>query len=541
VNLTSQAEASDPSRRQILVAFSGLLIAMLLAALDQTIVATALPTIAGDLGGINHISWVVTAYLLASTASTPVWGKIGDLYGRKRLLLAAIVIFLGGSAACGLAHNMAELVGFRALQGVGAGGLMTMATAVVGDLVPPRERGRYQGYIQATFAVASIAGPLVGGTLVDDTSWRWIFYVNLPVGAVALILTGAVLHVPQQRIAHKVDYAGAALLVAGVCCLLLVTVWGGQLYAWGSPQIAGLICGFAVLLLTLLVWERRVPEPILPLTLIATPVIAVASTTFFLVTCCLFATTVFLPLYMQIVQGQSAANAGLLLLPMLLSILLTTTVSGWIVTKTGRYKVFPVAGTFLVIVAMFLFSRLGANSTRLESTLYMVVMGLGFGMVTQVLVVAVQNSVAREQLGTATGTANFFRSLGGAIGVAVFGAVFAARLTHLLPLRLPASVARNVNPAALISSPAQVGHLPASVHTGVVESVAQSVHAVFLTAIPIAAVAFLVVITLREIPLRNWQSAGSPGGPRQPGARPSSVGQSPADQAPPDQAQGNAS
>jgi EmrB/QacA subfamily drug resistance transporter len=531
-----QPEAPNLSRRQILLAFSGLLLAMLLAALDQTITATALPTIAGDLGGINRLSWVVTAYLLASTATTPLWGKIGDLYGRKLLLMTAMVIFLAGSAACGLAQNLNELIGFRALQGIGAGGIMTMAMAVVGDLVSPRERGKYQGYIQAMFAVASIAGPLVGGALVDNTSWRWIFYVNLPIGVVALFLTAVVLQIPQRRIPHKVDYVGAALLVAGVCSLLLVTVWGGQLYAWGSPEIIGLIVGFAVLLAAFLLWERQVAEPILPLPMLATPVVAVASIVFFLATCCFFATTVFLPLYMQIVQGQSAANAGLLLLPMLLSILVTTTGSGWLITKTGKYKIYPVAGTFLMTVAMFLLSRLDASSSRLETTLFMVVMGLGFGMVTQVLVVAVQNTVPREQLGTATGTANFFRSLGGAVGVAVFGAIFASRLTHWLPLHLPASVARNVSPAALIGSPAQVLHLSASVHSGVVESVAQAVHVVFLTATPIAAVAFLVVLTLREVPLRKWdQKPQSPGGAPKANAAPNAVGQGPAGQA-----QGNA-
>lgn len=507
-----QRTMTAPNRRQILIAFSALIIAMMLGSLDQSIVATALPTIAGDLGGINHIAWVVTAFVLVATASTPLWGKAGDLYGRKQLLLAAIIVFLVGSAACGLAQNMNELIGFRALQGLGGGGLMTMAMAVVGDIVPPRDRGRYQGYIQGTFAVSLIAGPLVGGALVDNTSWRWVFYVNLPIGTIALLLTAVVLRVPQQRIRRKVDYAGAALLVACVCCLLLIAVWGGQVYGWGSAPIIGLICALVVLLAAFLAWERRVPDPALPLKLLATPVVAASSVTLFALTCCFFATLVFAPLYIQIVQGASATNSGLLLLPMMLTALAATTVSGWIITKTGRYKIFPVAGTFLVAVATLLLSRLTAGSTRLEATLFLVVIGVGYGLITQVLVIAIQNVVSRQQLGTATGAANFFRGLGGSVGAALFGAVFAARLAHWLPLRLPASMASRMNPAALINSPAQVRQLPAAVHTGVAVSVSQAVHAVFLTALPIAVVAFLAVLTLREVPLRRQHD-----GPQAPG------------------------
>jgi EmrB/QacA subfamily drug resistance transporter len=494
------------SRGQILVAFSGLLISMFLASVDQTIVATALPTIAGDLGGVDHIPWVVTAYLLASTSSIPLWGKIGDLYGRKSLLLIAIVVFLLGSAACGLAQDMYQLIGFRAVQGLGAGGLITLAMAVVGDLVPPRERGKYQGYIQATFAVASIAGPLIGGPLAAPSTWRWVFYVNLPIGAVAFFVCWFTLRVEQRRVPHKLDYLGAALLVAGVCSLLLVTVWGGQTYAWDSPTIITLIAAFAVLLVAFLVRESRAPEPILPLSMLATPVVAVASIALFMVTICFFAALVYVPLFMQVVQEATPVASGLLLLPMLLGTILTTTLSGWIITKTGRYKLWPIAGTLLLAGAMYLFTRLTADSSATETTIYLLVLGVGYGMITQVLVTAIQNTVDRRQLGTATGTANFFRSLGGAFGSAIFGTIFATGLAQRLTQQVPASVAARVTPGQLIGSPEQLRHLSAEVRRGIAESITQSVHVVFLVAIPIAAVAFLTVLALKEVPLRKWDA-----------------------------------
>lgn len=511
--MVPEETAQRPAHREVLVTFGALLLSMLLASLDQTIVATALPTIAGDLGGLQSLSWVVTAYLLATTATTPLWGKIGDLYGRKKIMGLAILVFLGGSALCGAAWNMSALVAFRAFQGIGAGGLIVMAMAIVGDLFTPRERGRYQGYIQAVFALASVAGPVLGGLFVDHLSWRWVFYVNLPLGVIALSVIGLTMRTPARRTQHRVDYSGAVLLVAAVCSLLLVTVLGGTHYGWTSPQILGLTLAFVLLTAVFVWWERRAAEPVLPLTLFTNPVIVVVDVVLFLATCCFFAANVFLPVYLQVVKHAAATNAGLLLLPMLLSIMLATTVSGRLVSRTGRYKVFPVAGAALVALAMFLFAQLDTATGQLTASALMIVMGLGYGLITQILVVAVQNVVPREQLGTATASTNFFRSLGGSVGVAVFGSVFSAALTGWLRGTVPAGSA-GVSGQALLTSPGQLARLPEPVRSGVAEAVANSLHAVFLTALPIAAVAFVVAIFLREVPLRQNRPGGSaPPGP----------------------------
>jgi len=492
------------SRRQILIAFSGLLLAMLLGSLDQTIVATALPTVVGDLGGLNHLAGVVTAYLLAATASTPIWGKIGDLYGRKSVFLVTIVIFLVGSALCGLAQNMGELIAFRAFQGLGAGGMMALAMAIVADLVSPRERGRYQGYIQAVFALASVAGPLLGGFFVDHLSWRWIFYVNLPIGVVALFVISTVLDLPAQPVRRTIDYLGAALLMAGVVSLLLITVWGGQEYAWDSPQIIGLAVAGPILLGAFLLQERRAPEPVLPLRLFRDPVFDVSSAALFVATCSLFAATVFMPLFLQIVTGASATNSGLLLLPLMLGILVTSIGSGRFIARFGRYKLFPIVGFALMTVGLMALSTIDWHTTRLEVSLHMLVFGLGFGMVTQVLVLAIQNAVDRRELGTATASANFFRAMGGSVGVAVFGAVFANRLSYWLPRSVPKHLLGHLSPTVLQSSPAVIHTLPPAVRDGVAQAVAHSVDTVFLVAAPIAAIGFLVVLFLQEYPLRTW-------------------------------------
>jgi len=325
---------------QILVVFIGLLLGTLLGALDQTIVATALPTIVAELGGLSQLSWVITAYLLASTVSIPLWGKLGDLYGRKRLFQLALAVFLAGSALCGIAGNIGQLIGFRALQGLGAGGLFTLAMAIVGELVTPRERGRYQGYIQAMFALASVAGPLIGGSVVDHLSWRWLFYVNLPVGAVALAVIGVTLNVPNQRLKHAIDYLGAALLAAAVTCLLLTLVWGGSVYPWSSPTIAVLLVATVVLTVAFVVRERRASEPVLPLALLRNPILAISSATLFFSTCAFFGAIVFLPLFLQLVRGDTATSSGLLLLPMMLGATVSAASSGRIISWTGRYKWF---------------------------------------------------------------------------------------------------------------------------------------------------------------------------------------------------------
>jgi EmrB/QacA subfamily drug resistance transporter len=494
--------SSPLSRRQVLLTFGGLLLAMLLASLDQTIVATALPTIVGDLGGLDQLSWVVTAYLLGATVTMPLWGRASDLYGRKALFIAAIAVFLSGSALSGAAQSLGELIGFRALQGTGAGGLMTLAMAIVGEIITPRERGRYQGYIQMVFVVASVAGPLLGGVFVDHLSWRWVFYVNLPIGAAALGLIVGALHLPAQRARVRIDYLGASLLAAAVSCVLLVTTWGGREYAWGSAEIAGLGAAAVVLLGAFVARERRAPEPVLPLRLFRDPVFDVVSAVLFLTTLAFFAAIVFMPVFLQIVTGASATDSGLLLLPLLLAGTASTAVAGRLMSRTGRYKVFPVAGLALMAVGLFLLSRMTAATTQATASLLLVVFGLGFGMVSQILTVAIQNAVDRRDLGIATASANLFRALGGSVGVAVFGAIFAARLDVWLPRELPSGGAP-VDASRLQASPETLQSMPVAVQDGVGAAVAHALQSVFLVAAPVAALGLLVVLFLREVPLRG--------------------------------------
>lgn len=510
MNRTTESAPASPAgltRGQVMVTFGGLLLAMLLASLDQTIVATALPTIVGELGGLDQLSWVVTAYLLAATVSMALWGRISDLYGRKRLFQAAIVIFLAGSALSGVAQSIGELIGFRALQGLGAGGLMTLAMAIVADIIAPRERGRYQGYIQMVFVLASVAGPLLGGLFVDHLSWRWVFYVNLPIGAVALAVISTTLHLPAGADGQRrIDYLGAALLGAGLTCVLLLTTWGGQQYAWDSAEIVGLGAAAVVLLLGFVAQERRTPEPILPLRLFSEPVFNVVSLVLLLATCAFFAVIVFIPLFLQAVTGASATGSGLLLLPLLLAATTSTAVSGRLISRTGRYKVFPAAGLALMAVGLFLLSRMDAATSRATASAFLIVFGLGFGMVSQVLTLAIQNAVERRDLGIATASANLFRALGGSVGVAVFGAIFTSRLALWLPRELPAAAER-IDAQTLQASPETLASLPVGVQEGVAHAVAHSLETVFLVAAPIAALGLLVVLLLKEVPLRG------PGGP----------------------------
>jgi EmrB/QacA subfamily drug resistance transporter len=485
--------------RQLALVFAGLMSGVLLAALDQTIVATALPTIVGDLGGLAHLSWVVTAYLLASTTSTPLYGKISDLYGRKSVFQAAIVIFLVGSALSGLAQTMGQLIAFRAVQGLGAGGLMALAIAIVGDVVSPRERGRYQGYIGAAFAVASVAGPLLGGFLVDHLSWRWAFYVNLPVGIAALLVTSVALDLPFRRNGHTVDYLGAALLVAGVTSALLVTVWGGDRYGWGSPEILGLAAAGVLLLGAFAAQERRASEPVLPPRLFRDPVFRVATAALFLIGVAMFGSIVFLPLFLQVVSGASATSSGLLLLPLMGGIVVSSVVVGRVISRTGRYRWYPVAGTALMTIAMGLLATMDAGTSRTTASWYVVLLGVGLGTVMPVMILAVQNAVDQRDLGTATSAATFSRSMGGSFGVAAFGAILASRLAQQLP---------GVDAEALQASPSQLRAMPPAARQAVVEAVANSLHVVFLAAIPVALAAFLVVLFLRERPLRESAHIG---------------------------------
>jgi EmrB/QacA subfamily drug resistance transporter len=489
--------------RRLAVAFGGLSAAMFVGALDQTIMATALPTIAGQLGGLTELSWVVSVYVLAAAASTPLWGKASDVYGRKRLLAVAIVAFIGFSALSGTAPSIGWLIAFRALQGIGAGGMMTLATASVADLVPPRERGRYQGYIQLTFLLASLAGPLLGGLFVDQLSWRWAFYVNVPIGLVALALLAISLPAGAVPREARIDYPGAALLASVVVAIMLIATWGGSRYGWGSAHILGLIGAALVLLAAFVVRERTAADPVLPLRLFADRVFSVVSAGAFVATLSLFAAIVFLPVFLQLVTGASAARAGLLTLPLLGASALSTIAAGQIMVRTGRYKIFPIIGLAMMSAGLLLFSTLGATGSRPTAALFMVVFGAGFGMVTQILMVAIQNAVSPREIGTATAAANLFRALGGSVGVAIYGAIFASGLRHWLLLELHGRVPRGITATRIQATPGQIHRLAPTIQHGIASAVGNSLHEVFLVAAAIALVGFVILLFLREQPLRG--------------------------------------
>jgi EmrB/QacA subfamily drug resistance transporter len=510
---TRPAETADQysylSHQQILVVLGGLMAGMFLAALDQSIVGTALPRIVSDLGGLEHLSWVVTAYLLTSTASTPLWGKVSDLYGRRPMFQTAIVVFLIGSLVAGAAGSMGVLIGGRAVQGLGAGGLIALALATIGDVIPPRERGRYQGYFGVVFGVSSVAGPLLGGWLTDGPGWQWIFWINIPIGLAALVVTSVALKMPTVRRQHSIDYLGATILVASVTSILLYTAWAGTQYGWTDPLSLTLLIGGIVLAAMFVFVETRNDEPIVPLRLfrnrVYTPTIIFTA----IMGLAMFGGIIFLPVYLQVVQGFSPTESGLALLPMVAGLFTTSISSGQLVTRTGRYKIYPILGAAVTGIALLLLSTLAVDTPYWVLAVYFFVFGAGLGLTLQIVVTAVQNAVERRDMGAATSSVTFFRSMGAAFGTAIFGAVLTNRLAHYLAASSGGSLPTGTDVSEMANNVQAIQRLPAELHAIVVDAWVKALHDVFLTAVPILAVAFVVAFFIPELPLRGAADGGS--------------------------------
>ena len=504
----STSKEARLTHRQILVIMSGLMLGMFLASLDQTIVSTALPTIVGDFHRSDLLSWVITAYLLASTATTPLWGKAGDLYGRKRVFQLAIVIFLVGSALCGAAQNMYELIGFRGLQGVGGGGLISLVFAIIGDVIPPRERGRYQGYFGAVFGVSSVVGPLAGGFFVDSLSWRYIFYINLPLGIIALIVTNRVLTLPMRTRSVQIDWWGALLLVFGVSCILLGTQSGGTDYLWASWQIVGLFVLGGLFLVGFALREATAPEPILPLSLFKLRIFSVSNIIAFVSGVAMFGALAFLPQYLQLVHGVSATESGLLLLPLLIGLLVMSIGSGRYISNTGKYRWFPLVGTVLVSVGLVLLTHVGAHTSLRVISLYILVFGAGLGLFMQVLTLVVQNAVPMTLMGVATSSVTFFRSMGGAIGASALGAVLTARIAAEFPHFLPAAALTGSGNKVtqLVQSPDVLNALKRSnpaLHEGIIQAYSHAIDTVFAVAAVVSALSVIASLFIKHTQLRT--------------------------------------
>ncbi|MFJ9869419.1 MDR family MFS transporter [Streptomyces sp. NPDC101165] len=500
----------DPQEKQpksVRVVLLALMIAMMLAMLDNMIVGTAMPTIVGELGGLEHLSWVVTGYTLATAAATPIWGKLGDMYGRKATFLSSIVIFLIGSALSGMAQDMGQLIGFRAIQGLGAGGLMVGVMAIIGDLIPPRERGKYQGMMAGVMALAMIGGPLVGGTITDNWGWRWSFYINLPLGVVALALVSAVLHLPKKRAKAGIDYLGVVLLTVGITSIVLVTTWGGTEYAWTSARIMELIGIGVAALIGFVFWQTKAAEPVVPLHIFRSRNFTLMSLIGFITGFVMFGATLFLPLYQQSVQGASATNSGLLLLPMLGAMLVTSMVAGRVTTGSGRYKIFPIVGGALMIVGLYLLSLMDTDTTRLTSGLYMAVLGLGMGCLMQVTMLVAQNSVEMKDMGVASSSTTLFRTLGSSFGVAIMGALFNHRVQDVMSERAGALGSKITEQSAQLDA-ASLAKLPKAAREAYQHAVSAGTHSAFLLGAVIAVVVLIASLFVKEVPLR--------GGPQKP-------------------------
>jgi len=507
-NAAADGVPAPLDHKQVLVVFSGLLLVLLLAALDSTIVSTALPTIVGELGGLEHLAWVVTGYLLAQTIVTPIYGKLGDLYGRKLVLQSAIVLFLAGSALCGMSQSMTQLILFRFVQGLGGGGLNVTTQAAVGDIVSPRERGRYQGIFGAVFGLASIAGPLLGGYFTTHLSWRWIFYVNLPLGVIALVVLAATLPAQSQRRAHAIDYAGAGLLAVVLSGMTLVADVGGTAYPWSSGLVLGLIAITVVALAGFVLAERRAREPVLPPHLFLQRTFTLTSLIGLIVGFALFGSVTYLPVFLQLVKGVGPTQSGLEMLPMMGGMLVTSIVSGQLISRTGRYKLFPILGTAIMSLGLYLLSRLTVSSGTLMTSIDMLLLGLGLGLVMQVLVIAVQNAVDYNDLGVATSGATLFRLIGGSLGTAVLGAIFASRLDANLARLLPAGSMGGAHAGGGMTTEA-LARMPAAARAAYLQAFTASLSTVFLVATAVCVVGFLLAWVLPERKLRETIAASA--------------------------------
>ncbi|GGO57280.1 MDR family MFS transporter [Streptomyces lasiicapitis] len=502
---TDRGAAAEPQPRSVRVVIFALMVAILLAMLDNMIVAPAMPTIVGDLGGLEHLSWVVTAYTLATAASTPIWGKIGDMYGRKGAFLASIVIFLIGSALSGLAQDMGQLIGFRAVQGLGAGGLMVGVMAIIGELVPPRERGKYMGMMTGVMAVAMIGGPLVGGTLTDHLGWRWAFYINLPLGIVAFFMVSAVLHLPKKRAQGRIDYLGAALLTIGITSFVLVTTWGGTEYDWNSAVIMELIGLGVASLVGFWFVQQKAAEPVMPLHIFRSRNFSLMSVVGFLTGFVMFGAMLFLPLYQQAVQGASATNSGLLLMPMLLAMMAVSMIAGRFTTATGKYKVFPIAGSVLMAVGLFMLAQMDTDTSRVTTGIYMAVLGAGMGCLMQITMLVAQNSVEMKDMGVASSSATLFRTLGSSFGVAIMGALFNNRVQDEMAESAGAGAggAAKVTEHSAQLDAASLAKLPEAAREAYQHAVSAGTHVAFLLAAAMAVGALIAAFFVKETPLRG--------------------------------------